>query len=65
MIFRVLFKFTENQVKNQYFKEHKLLTINMLIIIKDQLITFVCAIRVDKPANTNKTINRNCFFINN
>jgi len=39
MIFRVLFKFTENQVKNQYFKEHKLLTINMLIIIKDQLIT--------------------------
>jgi hypothetical protein len=39
MIFSVLLKFNENQDKNQYFKEHKILTINMLIIIKDQLIS--------------------------
>jgi len=38
MIFRLLFKFTENQRKNQDFKEHKLLTIRVLIIVKDQLI---------------------------
>ena len=38
MIYRVLIKFNQNLSKNQDFKEHKLLTINVLIIFKDQLI---------------------------
>ena len=43
MICRVLIKFNQNLSKNQDFKEHKLLTIKLLIIIKDQLfrITFL------------------------
>jgi hypothetical protein len=39
MIFRVLIKFNQNLSKKQDFKEHKLLTIRLLIIIKDQPIT--------------------------
>jgi len=38
MIFRVFIKFTTKSCKNQDFKEHKLLTISVLIIVKDQLI---------------------------
>jgi hypothetical protein len=33
-----LIKFNQKPGKNQVFKEHKLLTIKLLIIIKDQLI---------------------------
>jgi hypothetical protein len=35
-----LIKFNQNLSKNQGFKEHKLLTIRLLIIIKDQLSSF-------------------------
>ncbi|MDD5506854.1 MAG: hypothetical protein PHD25_00815, partial [Bacteroidales bacterium] len=38
MIFRILNQFTQNPDTLNHFKEHNLLTINMLIIIKDQLI---------------------------
>jgi len=38
MIYRVLTQFNQNPDKNQDFKEHKLLTVRLLIIIKDQLI---------------------------
>jgi len=40
MIYRVLIKYTQKSGKNQDFKEHKLLTIKLLIIIKDQLINY-------------------------
>jgi hypothetical protein len=37
MIYRVLTEFNQNPSKNQDFKELKLLTVKLLIIIKDQL----------------------------
>jgi len=43
MIYRVLTQFNQNPDKNQDFKEHKLLTINILIVYKDQLISFLVA----------------------
>lgn len=39
MIFRVLIKHTEKPYTIHDFKEHKLLTIRMLIIVKDQLVS--------------------------
>jgi len=41
MICRVLIKFNQNSNKNQAFKEHMLLTIKILIIIKDQLFSIL------------------------
>jgi len=41
MIFRVLIEFNQNPIKNQYLKEHKLLTINILFVYKDQLLNFI------------------------
>ncbi len=41
MIYRILNQITQNPDTLNHFKEHKLLTINMLIIIKDQLIITV------------------------
>jgi hypothetical protein len=38
MICRVLIKFSQNLSKKQAFKEHKLLTVRLLIIIKDKLV---------------------------
>jgi len=37
MIFRVFLKFNQKPFKNQDLKEHKLLTISVLILTKDQL----------------------------
>jgi hypothetical protein len=37
MISRLLIEFNQNPGKKQDFKEHKLLTVKLLIIIKDQL----------------------------
>jgi len=39
MICRVLIEFKQNLSKNQDFKERKLLTFKLLIIIKDQLLS--------------------------
>ena len=40
MICRVLIEFNQKLSKNQGFKEHKLLTFRLLIIVKDQLSSF-------------------------
>jgi hypothetical protein len=37
IIYRVLIKFNQNPSKKQNFKEHKLLTIRLLLLIKNQL----------------------------
>ena len=38
MIYGVLIKFNQNLIKKQYINEHKLLTINLLSVNKDQLL---------------------------
>jgi len=51
MISRILTEFSQNQWIKQHLKERKLLTIKLLIIIKDQLITANIKKRqVDRPA---------------
>jgi hypothetical protein len=41
-----LYKFTQNPDTFNHFKEHKLLTTNMLIIVKDQLVKVVQLLNV-------------------
>jgi len=55
IISRILTQFTQNPPKNIHFKAYKLLTINMLIVNKDQLLISASAINLSCPTFHLKT----------